>query len=595
MSVPGSPTTQTPATSASAPVSVAPAAPAAVPRGGSGLVLFNLTIIEDNPDDREMIRHHLLKDAEYKFVFREADTGAKGIALCQADGSLPDCVILDLHLPDMDGLDVIAALRNTSSGSRSPGNWSEGNSSEQIPFPLIVLTGSDRGSDEGRAAITLGAQDFLGKSCITPQSLSRAVANAVDRFQLTRKLAIAKARAESADLAKSQFLANMSHEIRTPMNAILGFASLLSKKDAPEAVRIEYANIIHANGSHLLGLINDILDLSKVEAQQMTVERVSCDLPALMVDIASLMRPRAESKGLRFAISFRGPIPKLIQSDAMRLRQILINLIGNAIKFTETGTIDIRISDLGAGTANILLRAEVVDTGIGMTPVQVQNLFRPFTQADTSITRRFGGTGLGLTISRQLALLLKGDISVHSDIAVGSSFTLKIDGGPSANVELLHDLTEATLPAKVYAEEQAQVRLQGRILLVEDTIWNQRLLRLQLGNAGAEVIIAENGQIGVELAMAQQFDVILMDMQMPVMDGYAATTELRRRGLTTPIIALTASAMADDRRKCMDCGCSGFVTKPISAEVLLKTVNQHMKHAGPPAPTHGEGDGVLAA
>jgi signal transduction histidine kinase len=560
-------------------------APPAARGSGTGLPLFNLTIIEDNPDDREMIRHHLLKDAEHKFVFREADTGAGGIALCQSDGSAPDCVILDLHLPDMDGLDVIAAMRNSS----------EGSTGQDLPFPLIVLTGSERGAHEGRSAITLGAQDYLGKSSITPQSLSRAVANAVDRFQLTRNLAAAKMRAESADRAKSDFLANMSHEIRTPMNAILGFASLLTNDDAPRAQRIEYARIIHANGSHLLDLINDILDLSKVEARQMTVERVGCDLPALIVDIAALMRPKAQGKSLQFAVCFEGPIPRHIQTDLMRLRQILINLIGNAVKFTESGTIDIRISDQGAGGPGIQLRVDVIDTGIGMTPVQQQNLFRPFTQADTSITRRFGGTGLGLTISRQLALLLKGDVSVTSEIGVGSTFTLKLDGGPSANVEFLHGLTEAALPAKVYAGEQSHNRIQGRILLVEDTVWNQKLLRLQLGNAGAEVVSAENGQIGVELATTQAFDVILMDMQMPVMDGYAATTELRRRGLTTPIIALTASAMAEDRRKCMDCGCSGFVTKPIAAEVLLKTVSEHMRNFTLPLQMPAESAGRLAA
>jgi signal transduction histidine kinase len=567
----------------------------ASPNIGTRLPLFNLIIIDDNPEDRELIRHLLRKDNDYQYVFREADTGAKGIELCQSGGPVPDCVILDLHLPDMDGLEVMAALRNPSAGNGA------GNSSDELPFPLIVLTGLENSAHQGRAALALGAQDYLGKSWMIPQSLSRALANAVDRFQLKSKLrdremlAVAKARAESADQAKSEFLANMSHEIRTPMNAILGFASMLTKKDAPEAARIEYANIIHANASHLLGLINDILDLSKVEAQRMTVERVSCDLPELIVNIASLMRPKAEEKGLKFAISFEGPIPKLIQSDPMRLRQILINLIGNAIKFTESGKIDIRIVDEGAGGANILLRVDVIDSGIGMTPAQLQNLFRPFTQADASITRRFGGTGLGLTISRQLAQLLKGDVSVTSEIGVGSVFTLKIDGGPSANVEWLHGPTEATLPSKLCAAEREQVQIQGRVLLVEDTIWNQKLLGLQLGNAGVEVIIAENGQIGVDLATTQEFDLILMDMHMPVMDGYAATRELRCRGLTTPIIALTAAAMAEDRRKCMDCGCSGFVTKPISAEVLLKTVGQYLNNASLPASVHGKGDGMIAA
>ena len=421
------------------------------------------------------------------------------------------------------------------------------------------------------------------------------IRNITQRKHVEQELAKATEAAEAANRSKSEFLANMSHEIRTPMSAILGFAARLLDNKQDETGRVECVSIIQRNALHLLELINEILDLSKIEALQMKVERIDCDIPEMISDITSLMRPRAVEKGLAFGIAFDGPIPRLIQTDPMRLRQIMVNLLGNAVKFTKTGKIDMRIRDERAGSGSIMLRIDVIDSGIGMTPDVLARLFQPFTQGDESITRKYGGTGLGLTISRRLAKLLNGDISVTSEIGIGTTFSVKIDGGPSAGVEMLQGLNEATLPLHKNDAAQHDIVLSGRILLVEDGRDNQRLLRMQLEDAGAIVSSAEDGQIAVAKAMNQPFDLILMDMQMPVMDGYAATAELRRRGLKTPIIALTAYAMAEDRAKCLASGCDDYLTKPVKEEILLKTVNQHLGHNSSVAPGQSAEAGVAGS
>jgi PAS domain S-box-containing protein len=419
-----------------------------------------------------------------------------------------------------------------------------------------------------------------------------------ERERLTHDLAAVGVASEAANQSKSEFLANMSHEIRTPMGAILGFAEMLLTKSPEQCVQIGCIQIIRRNASHLLELINEILDLSKIEAGKMKVERASCDLSALLTDVISLMRPRAKEKGLGFEITFGGPVPRLINTSAMRFRQILVNLIGNAVKFTELGRIDLKVVDEGAGGPNILLRIDVIDTGIGMTSEQLARLFLPFTQADASITRKFGGMGLGLTISRQLARLLGGDVTATAQPGIGSTFIVKIDGGHSVGMERFLGLTDVTMPTKENNTSGKDIRIRGRILLVEDGSDNRRLLQMQLTDAGALVTTAADGRIAVDLTAKHTFDLILMDMQMPIMDGYSATRELRRKGLTIPIIALTAYAMAEDREKCIAYGCSNYLSKPTEEGTLLQTVGKYLGDDRSPVPPEsaraGLGDAPLA-
>lgn len=405
-------------------------------------------------------------------------------------------------------------------------------------------------------------------------------------------------RAIDANLAKSRFLASMSHEIRTPLAAIMGYAQLMQDARAEgHAIDVDASlKTITQNAMHLLTLIDDILDVSKVEAGRMKVEMLSFNPLRLVADVVELLKDKAQSKGLSLSMVVDAPVPAAIRSDPTRLRQILLNLTGNAIKFTNEGYVSIRV--MYQPDSNTLAFA-VHDSGIGMTEGQVRTIraFRAFTQADTSTTREYGGTGLGLRISAALASLLGGTLSVESDAGIGSTFTASIACGDVTSTTLIHPLSaqeHATKPLLLGAHARPAARnpkddaaLQGRrVLVVDDGKDNRRLFEFHMSRAGADTVTATDGQQAVDtfeeaLAAGSPFDLVLMDMQMPRMDGYTATRLLRSRGHKTPIIAVTANAMDEDCARCLSAGCDAYLSKPVDRKTLLATCARQIgAHSG---------------
>ncbi len=556
---------------------------------------IKILLIEDDEDDYVMTRDMLRASARQKYDLQwitDADEGLE--AVMQGDC---DVCLLDFRLGGSTGLDL---LRQAVS--------------RRCKAPIILFTGQvDHDTD--MEAIKSGAADYLVKQQVTPLLLERAIYHAIERKQARERLRvlneklerqneilaesrstavklmeqaeIARADAERtnkqleasimqanlmareslrANKAKSEFLANMSHEIRTPLNAIIGFSDLLSDESLSEEQET-YVNIICHAGGNLLGLINDILDFSKIEAGKLDTECVHCSLKELIESVDAFLRSEAERKGLEFRITHDADVPGRVYSDPTRIRQCLVNLIGNAIKFTDRGHVHVNLS-VAQSDGRHLICFDVEDTGIGIAEDKLGIIFDSFSQGNSNTTRNFGGTGLGLAITRSLAELLEGSVSVRSKVGQGSVFSLVIPAGvdPRKEPPLQLDSKE------VRTSDRQEQSFTGRVLVAEDNPSNQMLIKIMLRKMGLDVSIVENGQQAVDRACDEQFDMIFMDMQMPVMNGYEAAAALRKKKITVPIIALTADAMKGDAEKCIIAGCDDYLPKPINRKNLEKVM-----------------------
>lgn len=525
--------------------------------------LSKILIVDDSDVVRSILSQALQQDGYELHTAADGEEGRQKVHTLK-----PDLVLLDVEMPKLDGFAVLREVRANFKVDE---------------VAVIMVTSQSDGKGITRA-FEEGAFDYIPKPA-TDSEIKARVRNAIRALQLLREQKTLRIQAEAANQSKSAFLANMSHEIRTPMTAILGYTDILELEakslQLPELIS-DSLDTIKRNGGHLMELINDILDLSKIESGKLDVESIRCSPQTIVEEVLELVQVRAEAKGLKLEASYQFPLPAEIHSDPTRIRQILINLIGNAIKFTEVGTIRLNTSFLENPGEEPQVQFTVIDQGIGMTEAQMSNLFRPFSQADSSTTRKYGGTGLGLTICKRLTDVLGGDISVTSKLNQGSQFSATVKTGNLEGVPLLQELqqndnTESTKPVLAQPEEQALSLKGKKILLAEDGPDNQKLISFILKKSGAEVTVAENGEAARQAAMRAMeigllYDVILMDMQMPILDGYGATRILREQGYSGPIISLTANAMEGDREKCISVGCNDHVTKPIDRRKLISMI-----------------------
>ncbi len=481
--------------------------------------------------------------------------------------------LIDVKMPVMSGFELAELMRGT-------------NRTKNIPIIFVTATAKDQSfAFNGYES---GAVDFLLKPLDT-----HAVKSKVNIFielfrhkkeqedllislkKTQEELRLAKDSAEKANYFKTAFLANMSHEIRTPLGAMLGFADLLRNDKLPLTERKSFLEIIRRNGENLLVIINDVLDLSKVEAGRLVLEYTDTYPEKIAFDVILLLEETAKKKGLLLEYVCDDTTPKQVVTDPTRVRQILLNLVGNSIKFTQTGSVKIKCFGRKDVTGSESLFFEITDTGIGIAEAQKINVFEVFAQADETTTRRFGGSGLGLPLARKLARSLGGDITIlESSLNKGSTFLVQIESQPKLRSS---DSDRNSKDMARLDESHFDILMGLKVLVVDDSPDNQFLISRYLLKYGVLVDSAENGLLGYQKAIAGDFALILMDIQMPEMDGYTATRNLRKAGYKKPIIALSAHAMSEVKQQCIAAGYTAYLTKPIKIKELIATIVENLK------------------
>ena len=463
-------------------------------------------------------------------------------------GKFYDIVITDINMPNMDGIELIEEITKLNSNQN-----------------IIVLSAHNETTNLLKL-IDLGINNFVLKP-IDIDRFQKVVVRVIEKIQkqrefeeINKSLALAKEMAEEANRLKSQFLANMSHEIRTPLNAIVGFINLLSK-DEIDPKKIKYLNIIKNASGSLLQIINDILDISKIESGKLEIEPYNFNPYIDLIEIAELFQAKAAEKNIVFTIKYNSAMPKLLYGDLLRIKQIYSNLLSNAIKFTPEGSKVKSVVWYKDGYLNILVK----DYGIGISKEKQKAIFEPFTQADGSTARKYGGTGLGLTISLELAHLLGGEITLNSKEGKGTTFKLSIP-------------VEMGKEEDSDSNEEENNNLKGHILIVEDYEANRMFVSILLDNAGLTYDMANDGLEAIEKFKTGKYDVILMDENMPNMSGIEATKailqiEKENQLPHTPIISLTANALKDDKKRFLEAGFDDYLTKPIEPDLLMKTIS----------------------